>query len=53
VVKFTPLLFDGRERIPVPTEKEAWWAPEPLWMVFGEEEKNLILGFWDFVRCAR
>jgi len=33
VVNFTPQLLYTWERIPVPNEWEAGWAPEQVWMV--------------------
>jgi len=27
-----------QERTPVPNEEEVGWAPETVWMVFGEEK---------------
>jgi len=31
-----------RERTPVPIEKKAGWAPEPVWQ-FVKKQKNLLL----------
>jgi hypothetical protein len=40
-----PSLIYSWERTLIPTEKEAGWAPEPVWM-FGKREKNLS-PYWD------
>jgi hypothetical protein len=37
---FLPRLLSPHERIPVPTEQEADWAPEPIWK-FCRTEKSL------------